>query len=173
MCVVLWYYITCLFLWDQLKICSGSNGRHLREGTFLSYQLKIWVRLVSTVKEHCSKFLSAPNFFHCLILTPECNANHTVIQSRVVYSLILSPTVLRPWPSNLFYVKGQPPILWAGSQATCDTISGVPNCLNYCVIFIMCTVFTGMQDGGLFLKFGASIWEVILNLLMKRRTKSL
>jgi hypothetical protein len=41
-----------------------------------------------------------------------------------------------------FYGEG--PFLQPGSQAACRkiTLSGIPNCLNYCVIFIVYTQFT-------------------------------
>jgi hypothetical protein len=41
--------------------------------------------------------------------------------------------------SNLFYGKVARMLIWAGSQAASETItvSGMPNCLNYRVIFIV------------------------------------
>lgn len=40
-----------------------------------------------------------------------------------------------------FYGKVLPPLLWTHSWATHGkiTVSGTPNCLNYYVIFILCT----------------------------------
>jgi len=40
-----------------------------------------------------------------------------------------------------FYAKGPLPFLWAGSQAAHAkiTVGGILNCLNYCVISIVCT----------------------------------
>jgi hypothetical protein len=64
-----------------------------------------------------------------------------------------------------FYGKGPPPILWAGSQAMCDVVIVIPNCLNY-----VYRIYLNAR-WGLFHKFGTSICEVILNLRMKRRTK--
>ena len=47
------------------------------------------------------------------------------------------------------YGKGQQPLLWAGSQATQRkiTLRGIPNHLNYCVIFIVHTSFTNVATG--------------------------
>jgi hypothetical protein len=41
------------------------------------------------------------------------------------------------------------PLLWAGSRASHGkiTVSGISNCLNYCVIFIVCTQCTNMAAG--------------------------
>jgi hypothetical protein len=38
---------------------------------------------------------------------------------------------------------GPHPLLWAGTQATRGkiTVSGIPNLMNYCVIFIIHTLF--------------------------------
>jgi hypothetical protein len=45
-----------------------------------------------------------------------------------------------------FYGKGPHPLLWDGSRAALGktTVSGIPNCLNYCVIFIVYTWFTNV-----------------------------
>ena len=53
------------------------------------------------------------------------------------------------WVSNLFVAKGL--LLWAGSWVTCGkiTISDMPNCLNYCAVFIGYTQFTYMAEGGI------------------------
>lgn len=47
------------------------------------------------------------------------------------------------------YGKGQQPLLWAGSQVTWRkiTLRGIPNHLNYCVIFIVHTSFTNVATG--------------------------
>jgi hypothetical protein len=81
-----------------------------------------------------------------LLSTHERNVDHTV--SNLVSGCVF--TYSKPHSSYImaiqpFYDKMPPLILWAGSQATCDIVSGIPNCLNYCVICIMCTVFAGMQ----------------------------
>lgn len=61
------------------------------------------------------------------------------------------------WSSNKFSVmglqnfhgKGPHPLLWAFSRAPCRkvTVSGIPNHLNYYVIFILCTQFTNAAAG--------------------------
>jgi hypothetical protein len=39
-----------------------------------------------------------------------------------------------------FFSKGPHPLFWAGVQATHgDKISGMPNCLNFCVRLMVCT----------------------------------
>jgi hypothetical protein len=45
------------------------------------------------------------------------------------------------------YDKGSLPLLWAGSRAARAkiTISGIPNLLNYCVIFIVHTQFINVS----------------------------
>jgi hypothetical protein len=50
---------------------------------------------------------------------------------------------------NIFYDKGPHPLLWAGSPAARRkvTVSGIPNCLNYFVIFILHTQFTNLAAG--------------------------
>ena len=42
--------------------------------------------------------------------------------------------------------KGPHPLSWAGSQVTLRkiTINGIPKYLNYCVIFIVCTLDAGL-----------------------------
>ena len=50
----------------------------------------------------------------------------TFVSEYVVISLYVS------FP--YFYGKGLHPLLWAGLRVA--TISGVPNCLNYCVILV-------------------------------------
>jgi len=48
-----------------------------------------------------------------------------------------------------FYGQGLHPLLWAGSRAERGTIiiSGTPNRLNYCVIFIVYAQFTNLDVG--------------------------
>lgn len=50
---------------------------------------------------------------------------------------------------QLFHGKRPHLLLWAGSWATCGKVivSGVPNCLNYCEIFIVYTQFTNVVLG--------------------------
>jgi hypothetical protein len=38
-----------------------------------------------------------------------------------------------------FYGRGPRPLLWAGSQLALGTVTmrGIPNCLNYCEMFIV------------------------------------
>ena len=47
------------------------------------------------------------------------------------------------------YGKGPHPLLWAGSQVARGKIavSGIPNRLNYSVIFVLCTLFTNAAGG--------------------------
>jgi len=47
------------------------------------------------------------------------------------------------------YGKGEQLLLWAGSQATRRkiTLSGIPNHLKYCVIFMAHTSFTNVATG--------------------------
>ena len=47
--------------------------------------------------------------------------------------------------ATLIWHRDTYPLLWAGSQAACGkiTVSGTPNCLNYCEIFVLYTQFTG------------------------------
>jgi hypothetical protein len=49
-----------------------------------------------------------------------------------------------------FYGKGPQPLLRAGSWAASGkkiTLSGIPDCLNYCVICIMYAEFTNVAAG--------------------------
>ena len=48
-----------------------------------------------------------------------------------------------------FYGTGPNPLLWAGSWAARGkiTVSVIPNCLNYCEIFIVYTIFTNVAAG--------------------------
>ena len=48
-----------------------------------------------------------------------------------------------------FYSNGPIPLLYGSSQATRGniTLSGVPNCLQYCVIFIVCTPCRNVVGG--------------------------
>jgi hypothetical protein len=47
------------------------------------------------------------------------------------------------------YGKGPHALLWAGSWVICAkiTVSGIPNCLNYCKIFIVHMQFTNASAG--------------------------
>jgi hypothetical protein len=67
-------------------------------------------------------------------------------------------TVLVLWGSQLSdriqhwsptcFGKGPHPLLWTGSRATRGKIiNGIPNCQNYCEIFIVCTHFTNVTVG--------------------------
>jgi len=51
--------------------------------------------------------------------------------------------------SPTFYDKGPHSLLWAGLWAACGkiTVSGMPNWLNYCKIFIVYTQFTNASAG--------------------------
>jgi hypothetical protein len=48
--------------------------------------------------------------------------------------------------TQTFYGKGPHLLLWFGSRAARGkiSVSGIPNCLNYCVIFIVYTWFTNV-----------------------------
>lgn len=66
-----------------------------------------------------------------------------------------------------FYGNGSHPLLWAGVQAVGEkmTIIGIRNCLNYCEIFIMCTLITNVatdciiQPGGLHVACGPQVGD--------------
>ena len=47
------------------------------------------------------------------------------------------------------YGKGPHPLLWAILQTTHGkiTVSGILNCLKYCMIFVVCTKFTNVPMG--------------------------
>jgi hypothetical protein len=47
------------------------------------------------------------------------------------------------------YAKGSILSLWAGLQVSCGkiTVSDLPNCMNYCVIFIVYTEYTNVAVG--------------------------
>jgi hypothetical protein len=64
----------------------------------------------------------------------------------------ISPPIInhdtRSWISNLFMPKGQSLSLWTGLQVSCGKItSDLPDCLNYCVIFVVCTECTNVAVG--------------------------
>jgi hypothetical protein len=68
------------------------------------------------------------------------------------------------------YGKGSCKLLWAHLQAAYRkiTVSGIPNCLNYCVIFVVFTQFTSVavgrtiQPGGL--NTSCRLWSGMLPL---------
>jgi hypothetical protein len=59
--------------------------------------------------------------------------------------------VSKAWVFQLFYGKTPHPLLWAGSRAARGkiTVSGIPNRLNYCDMFIVYiyTQFTNEAAG--------------------------
>jgi hypothetical protein len=68
---------------------------------------------------------------------------------RGTYYMINCIRVYLPMGPQNCYGKGQQLLFWAGSQATWRkiTLSGIPNHLNYCVIFIVHTSFTNVATG--------------------------
>lgn len=83
---------------------------------------------------------------------PGENSNREQAKSRILLCrfnrlLVFSTQTLRLLQP--FYGKRPHPSLCAGSRVACEkrTISGIPNCLNYCEIFIVHTQFTNVPAG--------------------------
>jgi hypothetical protein len=70
-----------------------------------------------------------------------------------------------------FYTKRPVPLLQAGSQATRGniTIGGVPNCLQFCVIFIGCTQFRNVAASDLVQAGGLRLDSYGLHAVLSRR----
>jgi hypothetical protein len=89
---------------------------------------------------NCSRSTSAYVEANCLLVCPQ----------RPVFGPDSYVFWSTPWVSKLFTAKGHPhPLLSAGSRDARGNIrvSGIPNRLNYCVIFIACIQFTNASAG--------------------------
>lgn len=68
-----------------------------------------------------------------------------------MYLSVLLIVFILPWTMGLgpFYGKGPQALLWAGLQATCGklTVNAIPNCLDYCKMFVLYAQFTNVPVG--------------------------